>query len=88
MEEGKVIFPSMGLRKGKYAFLVTTKVFIYTFILEASHQISLKCACSAIWKVHVLCLKQECVLSSVMLPNMGGHEGPLCLYFGKIPILY
>ena len=33
MGVGRVTFPSMGLMKGQYVFLVTNpKVFIYTFI--------------------------------------------------------
>ena len=78
MGEGKVTFLSMGHRKGKYVFLVTNPrviiyvhVYVYLLFFEASHLISLKCACLAVWNVHVLCLKQECVLVSVILPIMG-----------------
>ena len=75
MGVGRVTFPSMGLMKGQYVFLVTNpKVFIIYFhllFLEAPRPISLKCACLLVWNVHVLCLKQECVLDSVTLPNMG-----------------
>ena len=77
MGVGRVTFPSMGLMKGQYVFLVTNpKVFIYTLLfLEAPHPISLKCACLLVWNVHVLCLKQECVLGSVTLPNKGPLRG-------------
>ena len=72
---GRVTFSSMGLMKGQYVFLMTNpKVFIYPFhllFLEAPHPFSLKCACLLVWNVHVLCLKQECVLGSVTLPNKG-----------------
>ena len=72
---GRVTFPSMGLMKGQYNFIVTNpKVFIYTFFYyfwEAPHLISLKCACLSVWNIHVLCLKQKCVLGSVTLSNKG-----------------
>ena len=86
MGEGKATFPSMGLRKGKYVFLVTKFFYkyIYLLFLEASRLIPLlKCACLAVWNVHVLCLKQECVLSGVMLSNMG-LEGPTYLRYGRL----
>ena len=75
MGDGKVTFPSVGLRKGKYVFFFDKSkifhIYIHLLFLEVSHLISLKCACLAVWNVHVLCLKQECELGSVMLPNIG-----------------
>ena len=75
MEEGKVTFPSMELRKGKMCLPCDKSqsfyIYVYLPFLEASHLISLKCACLAVCNVHAFCLKQECVLGSVMLPNMG-----------------
>ena len=59
---------------------ISFHIYVYLLFLEASHLISLQCAYLAVWNVHVLCLKQERVLGSVMLPNMG----PLCFRYGKI----
>ena len=42
-------------------------IYVHLLFLEAFH--SLKYACLAVWNVHVLCLKQEYVLRSAMLPN-------------------
>ena len=70
MGEGKVTFPSMGLRKGQYILLVTNPS-VYLLFLEASDLISLKCACLTVWNLHVLCLKTECVPGSIMLTNKG-----------------
>ena len=72
MEVGRVTFPSMGLMKGQYISLLTNPsfhIYFHLLFLEAPHPISLKCACLLFWNVHVLCLKQECVLGSVTLPK-------------------
>ena len=75
MGVGRITFPSMGLMKGQYVFLVTNPksfhIYFHLLFLEAPHPIALKCACSLVWNVHVLCLKQECVVGSVTLPNKG-----------------
>ena len=46
-------------------------IYFHLLFLEAPHPLSLKCACLLVWNVHVLCLKQECVLGRVKLPNKG-----------------
>ena len=46
-------------------------IYVHLLFLEASHLISLKCACLAVClNMHVHCLIPECVLGSIMLPNI------------------
>ena len=73
MGEGKVSSLVWG-SGGEICLPCDTKrfhIYVHLLFLEASHLISLKCACVAVWNVHVLCLKQERALGSVTLPNMG-----------------
>ena len=68
---GRVTFLSMGLMKGHCDKSQSFHIYFRLLFLEAPHLISLKCACLSVWNVHVLCLKQECVLGSVTLSNKG-----------------
>ena len=90
MGVGRVIFPSMVFMKGEICLscdkFQSFHIYFHLLFLEAPHPISLICACLLIWNVYVLCLKQECVLVSVTLPNIGPLE-PICQRYGKIRML-
>ena len=75
MGVGRVTFPSMGAHEGAICLPCDKSqsfhIYFHLLFLAAPYSISLKCACLLVWNVHVLRLKQECVLGSVTLPNKG-----------------
>ena len=82
MEEGRITFPSMELRKRQYVLLVTNpKVFIYIYSFIISGRFSSNFV--KMWMLSIL----ECVCTlfkTGVLCNEGAFERPLCLYYGKI----